>query len=79
MDLAYLEIVTDTGLQIEVRYKGEHVGWIRRSADHTRYEYYHGVLNDFAYAYSNASLDELKRLLGVRAGLSPLLATGLMI
>ncbi|SFK65038.1 hypothetical protein [Lysobacter sp. cf310] len=79
MDLDYLEVVTDKGWQIEVRYRGVHVGCIRRSADHARYEYYHGTLNDFAYAYSNSSLDELKRLLSVRMARTPLISTGLMV
>ncbi|KRA20555.1 MULTISPECIES: hypothetical protein [unclassified Lysobacter] len=79
MDLGYLEVVTEKGVLIEVRYGGVHVGWIRRSADQARYEYYHGVLNDFAYAYSNSSLDELKRVLGARMGRSPLSSTGLMV
>lgn len=79
MDLDYLEVVTDKGWQIEVRHQGVHVGWIRRSADQARYEYYHGALNDFAYAYSNSSLDELKRLLCIRMGRTPLTSTGLMV
>lgn len=79
MELGYLEIVTDKGWHIEVRYDGVHIGWIRRSADQARFEYYHGAVNDFAYAYSNSSLDELKRLLSARMGRSALLTTGLMI
>lgn len=79
MDLDYREVGTDKSWRLDVHYNGAAIGTIRKSADGLRHEYYHGVGNDFAYAYSKTDLDDLKRLLAVRLSRTELIASGLMI
>ncbi|RDZ28327.1 hypothetical protein [Lysobacter silvisoli] len=70
MELGYNEIGADHNWRINVTHGTQDLGTIRKSADGARYEYYHGVRNDFCYSCDSNDLSALKRLLSLRMGRS---------
>ena len=70
MELGYNEIGIDEAWRIQVTHGTQHLGTIRRSADGARYEYYHGMRNDFCYSCDSNDLGALKRMLSLRMGRS---------